>query len=129
MEAREASAGDEHARRLPALPHRYEAHSEHRGATPALPRAREEAPVGAAPPYEAASSDIDAFVVLRRRLTTRELERLRDLHRDLPLKVRRGGSLEVEYVAQDQLRPWGIHGEAASISPDEELRVGESKAV
>jgi hypothetical protein len=52
-----------------------------------------------------------------------ELERLRDLHRDLPQKTRHGGDLEIEYVAQDQLRPWGIAGETVSISPGQALRV------
>jgi len=78
--------------------------------------------------YEPASSDIDVFVVLRRQLVPVELERLRDLHRDLSQKTRHGGDLEIEYVAQDQLRPWGIDGEAASISPAKELRIGESNA-
>lgn len=78
--------------------------------------------------YEPASSDIDAFVVLRRQLAPVELERLRDLHRDLPQKTRHGGDLEIEYVARDQLRSWGIEGEAVSISPGQELRVGESNA-
>lgn len=76
--------------------------------------------------WEPSSSDIDAFVVLRRPLTVHELQWLRDLHRELAQKTTHGARLEIEYVPQAQLRSWGIEGDAVSVAPGEELRVGAS---
>jgi Aminoglycoside adenylyltransferase, C-terminal domain len=76
----------------------------------------------------APSSDIDGFVVLARRLRADELARLRKLHRELPRSAPHAGKLELEYVALDQLRPWGIEGEVISVSPGEGIRVGSSTA-
>jgi predicted nucleotidyltransferase len=80
------------------------------------------------PDYEPASSDIDVCIVLSRPLGEGELTRVRELHRVLREETPRGGKLEVVYVARDQLRSWGAEGEVVSISPGEELRVGQSSA-
>jgi predicted nucleotidyltransferase len=80
------------------------------------------------PDFQPATSDIDAFVVLRNPLDAKNLHNLKALHRDLQGKTPYGNRLDIEYVAVDQLRPWGVEGDSASISPREQLRIGPSKA-
>jgi predicted nucleotidyltransferase len=76
--------------------------------------------------FESATSDLDVVVVTRGRLTPRLVADLRQMHVELGRQTAWGRRLEVEYAGKDQFRPDGIAGEAAFISPGEELRTGES---
>jgi hypothetical protein len=82
----------------------------------------------ATPDFQPATSDIDAFVVMRRSLDARVFDDLKAVHRELHAKTPYGDRLEIEYVTADQLRPWGVAGDSASISPGQQLTVGPSNA-
>jgi Aminoglycoside adenylyltransferase, C-terminal domain len=73
-----------------------------------------------------ASSDLDLFVVTRRRLTEPQIGRLDALHRRLAREVPWGDRLDVEYGGLDQLRPTGIEGETVFVVPGGELERGTS---
>ena len=77
--------------------------------------------------FEPASSDIDAFVVLRDRPNLDLLSKLRRLHAAMK-STAYGARLEIEYVAAEQLQPVGIRGECISVSPGGEPQFGASHA-
>ena len=68
--------------------------------------------------FEPASSDIDAFVVLRDRPNLDLLSKLRRLHAAMKFTAY-GARLEIEYVAAEQLQPAGIRGECICVSREE----------